>query len=288
MKFCYHQDCDNKSNTNLSDFNYSFMGILAQSLVYTIVRMTTMGDSKCVIREYDHTPTTEAPPAFFEDEDMPYSDHVMLHPAADIGNDLTKLPEIVEDYEQDEDEGQELNELIDNSINRLDGDLDDKDISELDPEEAQDLKAIMHIVHDVKQNQDKLKKTSTKKKNKVQVNAALTGSTPGGDGNSWFKTENAPVSYNIGTQINIGHLQLDISSLKSDTLKEMSNDILASSRENLPLEERPSILLGTGKVDPNVLSKIITSYYDSKDKDRRKYKGKHRKNSPMLIKLLNA
>jgi hypothetical protein len=90
------------------------------------------------------------------------------------------------------------------------------------------------------------------------------------------------VSYNIGTQINIGHLELDLSGIKADTLKEMSNNILASSRENLPLtqpaeeEQRPSILLGTGKVDPQVLSKIITSYYDSKDKDRRKYTGRIR------------
>ena len=49
------------------------------------------------------------------------------------------------------------------------------------------------------------------------------------------------------------------------------------------------MILGSGDVDPEILSKIIHSYYESKKKDRRNYKGKHRPtNSPMIIKLLQS
>ena len=71
-------------------------------------------------------------------------------------------------------------------------------------------------------------------------------------------------------------------------------------------KNRPDILLGSGSVDPSVLSRVIESFYgesvDDDDDDgdgrvdRRRYKGKHQKstastksdrsdNSPMYIRM---
>jgi hypothetical protein len=66
-----------------------------------------------------------------------------------------------------------------------------------------------------------------------------------------------------------------------------------------PLQQKsgPDILLGSGKIDPTVLTRVIESFYRTSDNDeksdRRKYKGKHQKqivqkeasNSPAIIKL---
>ena len=68
-------------------------------------------------------------------------------------------------------------------------------------------------------------------------------------------------------------------------------------------KNRPDILLGSGSVDPSVLSRVIESFYgesvdddDDGRVDRRRYKGKHQKstastksdrsdNSPMYIRM---
>ena len=42
--------------------------------------------------------------------------------------------------------------------------------------------------------------------------------------------------------------------------------------------------LGSGKMDYEVLAKIVKNFFGADVPDRRKYKGKH-KNSPMLIKF---
>jgi len=60
----------------------------------------------------------------------------------------------------------------------------------------------------------------------------------------------------------------------------------------------PNILLGSGRIDPAILGRVIESFYskaegDEEKADRRKYKGKHQKqpaqknlsNSPMVIQL---
>ena len=119
--------------------------------------------------------------------------------------------------------------------------------------------------------------------------------------------DSSPVTYNIGTQINIGtlNIQLGTSSNPKEGQEKKKGTLLEMANEE-DEEERPNVILGSGDVDPSLLSKIIYNYYNSLEQqdeeesvndvdyhdeveidvhDRRKYKGKH-KNSPMIIKLM--
>ena len=143
---------------------------------------------------------------------------------------------------------------------------------------------------------------------------------------AWFNSgDDSPVTHNIGTQINIGNVNIALSASPNTEIAATSDipekrdeawqDYLERHHPQLwDEEERPNIILGSGDVNPAVLSKIIHSYYNSQQQgqeqwkqeqqqqqqpgkeqttstvagekiDRRKYKGKHR-NSPMIIKLM--
>ena len=67
-----------------------------------------------------------------------------------------------------------------------------------------------------------------------------------------------------------------------DMKKETNPDQTCySDHDDEDLDEN-DLILGPGQVDVDVLSNIIQSFFG--EKDRRKYKGKHR-NSPMIIKF---
>ena len=159
----------------------------------------------------------------------------------------------------------------------------------------------------------------------------------------WFSAAGSPeVTYNVGTQINIASLSLDMSKIQQsdssaneddkkdkEALEEQSedqdkeNEKDAGSVDHVDVDAandsaendyyygdklKPNIILGSGEVNPNVLSKIIHGYYNQLDDgtldamagngmesregsvqmhDRRPLQGKY-KNSPMIIKLLEG
>jgi len=97
---------------------------------------------------------------------------------------------------------------------------------------------------------------------------------------SWFySASGSSTSYNIGTQINIGHLNLAVRA-------EATNSNKVSEKEE---EERKNpgvhLALGSDAVDTDVLSGIVRGYFGGDD--RRRYSSKYR-NSPMLIRLMSS
>ena len=238
MRDCYHSYCDESTNINIGELNYDFVSRIAQALVYSVadLAMEKPENSKCKLRHFvEPTTTTTATTTTTSSFTTPAYMNDLIDNNLDTEN-------------------------IHNDVLQFGSDSTDTELNILMEPESD-----MISSNTVSEKVLELRKLLDEVKAKT---ADLQASK------SWFSSQDAPVTYHIGTQINIGSLNLGMGS---------SND----GKTEPP--ERPNVILGSGDVNPDILSKIIHSYYNSDHSDvigdRRRYKGKH-KNSPMLIQLM--
>lgn len=249
MRECYHEECDNKENSNISNESFEFMGNVAQALIYTIVEMSTESKPKCV------TPDFGAP-------------HFEKRPV----RIPIEFPEPIVKTES-ENGGQGVLEELMNP---------DEALNEVDEAVLKD-QFLYSMPEDIIQGLSKgqVQALFLKLLKLVQVDDDLTPFKK--KPSQWFSAESSPnVRYNIGTQINIGSLNLGFS---DERAKGTPTQFPPRFNEN-----KADIVLGSENVNPNVLSNIIQGYYNTDalkpSIDRRNYQGKY-KNSPMFIKLVD-
>lgn len=203
-------------------------------------------------------------------------------------------PEVPAEVVQDDGNILDIEELLETQGGEIENDIEiEAEMEEHDEDEDDDYQAFNEVARERTQpalTYNDLKNVLNELSAKMadaQSHNAMT-KPPSSHPSSWFSSPN-PSTLNIGTQINIGSVHIGLPA------SEMLYNSLAP--------ERPNVVLGSGDVDLDVLTKIIKNYYSKQKsetneveldlnldvaeakKDRRKYKGKHR-NSPMIIKLM--
>ena len=330
MRKCYHKACDDKTNEHVGQDDIDFMATIAQTLVDTVIDLAYASADSDEAETADSEDVSRTPklrtvarhsrvmqwaeePRLFKREtagmcsanryEVPRFEKALKKVVTEapkvITPDETTIHASIEVGDDDDDEDEldseaseiVLKDVVLNSEAKIEDvaggnvDIDALDEAGLERLFVKFLKTIQN-------------EADSPVRNEVETGAkpVKSGSKPSGSAAKWFSAENGPeVTYNIGTQINIGSLSLDVSKLKEDALQHEQ-----LSREK-PEVLKPNIILGSGDVNPSVISNIIHGYYnkrrqeeddgdrdeEEKKKDRRHYQGKF-KNSPMIIKLLDG
>lgn len=279
MRECYHRYCDEADNPNVTELNFDFIANVTQALIYTVAEMTMGNDSTCNLHAYE----PKEGEAQDEEENKDVVDDVFT-------NTLFNWDRVDEDILESEDQA------IDEVQYDETGDAGDPDVGPLRDEQSN--LGPDHAVGDLSFEEDKellQLLRQFREEIKHREGSALL-SKPSSSESSWFRsTSDSPSTFNIGTQINIGaiHIGLPSSALQNDPFLNTRVAQAGASSYTDYAADPPNVVLGSGDINPDVLTNIIQSYYGQntvdnrkEPKDRRRYKGKH-KNSPMIIKLLS-